>query len=209
MRRWKALKTPKVHGTIQRTTRMLGVRCAARLRPATWMFVARRSRISASFGSVQRTSSPDSHLTGTGTRHGLSLARNSAFATITRSTFPTCTFATTQDNFANPFDLRLLRSASVSRPIQGDLIAGYPFFTFISRALTVSTASTPLWAIAALRIKAFNRSNRQKLTLPNARYPSAPRRTLFQSRVGSKLPDSLSSCSANRSVNPGTGSIMT
>jgi hypothetical protein len=32
---WKALKTPRVHGTIQRTTRMLGVRCAARLRPIT------------------------------------------------------------------------------------------------------------------------------------------------------------------------------
>jgi hypothetical protein len=55
--------------------------------------------------------------------------------------------------------------------MQGDLFAGHPFFAFISRALTVSTASTPLWAIAALRIKAFNRSNRQKLTLPNARWP--------------------------------------
>ncbi len=104
-------------------------------------------------------------------RYGLSLARNSAFATITRSTFPTCTFATAQDNFANPFDLRLLRSASVSRPMQGDLIAGHPFPALISRTLAVSTASTPLRAIAALRIKAFNRSNRQKLTLPNARWP--------------------------------------
>jgi hypothetical protein len=53
--------------------------------------------------------------------------------------------------------------------MQGDLFAGHPFFTFISRALTISTASTPLRAIAALRIKAFSRSDRQKLTLPNAR----------------------------------------
>jgi hypothetical protein len=53
--------------------------------------------------------------------------------------------------------------------MQGDLIAGHPFFTFVSCVLTASTAPTPLQAIAALRIKAFNRSNRQKLTLPNAR----------------------------------------
>jgi hypothetical protein len=61
--------------------------------------------------------------------------------------------------------------------MQGDLIAGHPFFALISRTLTVSTASTPPRAIAALRIKAFNRSNRQKLTSPNARSPfcSPPR----------------------------------
>jgi hypothetical protein len=53
--------------------------------------------------------------------------------------------------------------------MQGELFAGHPFFTFISRAPTVSTASTPLQAIATLRIKAFNRSDRQKLTLPNTR----------------------------------------
>jgi hypothetical protein len=53
--------------------------------------------------------------------------------------------------------------------MQGDLIAGHPFFTFISRTPAVSTVSTPLRAIAALRIKAFNRFHRQKLTLPNTR----------------------------------------
>jgi len=47
--------------------------------------------------------------------------------------------------------------------MQGELIAGHPFSTPISRALAILTASTPLLAIAAIRIKAFNRSNRQKL----------------------------------------------
>jgi hypothetical protein len=88
----------------------------------------------------------------------------------------------------DPFDLQLLRSVSVSRPIQGDIIAGHPFPTSISRALAVSTASTPPWAIAARRIKAFNRSNHQKLAfterpiaflLPEARF--------FRYCFGSKL----------------------
>ena len=43
-------------------------------------------------------------------RYGLSLAHNDAFATIARSTFLACTFVSTSETFANPFDSRLLRS---------------------------------------------------------------------------------------------------
>jgi hypothetical protein len=43
-------------------------------------------------------------------RYGLSLAHNDAFATIARSTFLACTFVSTSDTLANPFDSRLFRS---------------------------------------------------------------------------------------------------
>lgn len=44
------------------------------------------------------------------TRNGLSLARNDAFATITRSMLPPCSFVSTPEILANPFDPKLLRS---------------------------------------------------------------------------------------------------
>jgi hypothetical protein len=67
-------------------------------------------------------------------RNGLSLARNDAFATIARSKFPACAFDSTQETSANPFDPRLPRSDSVSRPIQGVIIAKNPFPAPLSRA---------------------------------------------------------------------------
>ena len=70
--------------------------------------------------------------------------------------------------FADPSDLRLLRSTSVSKPLRGVLIAGHPFSTPISCALTISTASTPLEVVATLRIEAFDRFPRQKLASPDA-----------------------------------------
>jgi hypothetical protein len=156
------------------------------------MFVARRRRISASFGSVQRTSSPDSHLTGTGTRHGLSLARNSAFATITRSSFPTCTFATTQDKFRE----------SVRSPAPS---LGFGFEADAGRSLR----RTPVFRVNFPRSHGLDGLHSpsghcsppdqsvQPFQPPEAHLAerpialSAPRRTFFQSRVGSKLPDSL------------------
>ncbi len=43
-------------------------------------------------------------------RYGLSLAHNDAFATIARSMFLACTFVSSSETLANPFDSRLLRS---------------------------------------------------------------------------------------------------
>ena len=167
---------------------MLDARCAVRRRPVFVLFVARRSRVSACFGSMPRTAYRIRILPEPMSRNGLSLVRNSAFATIAESMFPSCTFDIARKTLVNPFDLRLLRSASVSRPMQGDLIAGHPLFTRISRALPTSTASTPPQACSALRIKAFNRSGCKKLTA--AEYPIAlcsPMRFSCDVRIGSTL----------------------
>jgi len=45
-----------------------------------------------------------------GSRYGLSLAHNDAFATIARSMFLACTFVPVPEKFADPFDSRLFRS---------------------------------------------------------------------------------------------------
>jgi len=188
---------------------MLDARCAIRRPPVSTLSAARRSRVSACFGSVQRTAYRIRILPEPMSRNGLSLVRNSAFATITESMFPSCTFDIAQKTPVNPFDPRLLRSASVSRPMQGDLIAGHPLFTRISRALPTSTASTPLQAFSALRIKAFNRSGCKKLTSRNARTSFTPRCDFLAIRASDQRSGLASSRSANRSVNPGTESIMT
>jgi hypothetical protein len=94
----------RVHGTIERTTGMLGVRSAARctMNPSP---PARRQRFSARAGSMPETSAqciriqPEPE-----TRNGLSLARNDAFATITRSMLLPCSFASTPEISTNPFD---------------------------------------------------------------------------------------------------------
>jgi len=77
-------------------------------------------------------------------QNGLSLARNDACATITRSMLPPCFFDSARKISAPPFG-----------------------FTHISRALPVPAIPTPLEASAlesasALRIEAFNRFSRQK-----------------------------------------------
>jgi hypothetical protein len=105
----------RVHGTIYRTTRML-------------VFDVRQDMLPPV---------PDS-------QNGLSLARNDACATITRSMLPPCFFDSARKISAPPFG-----------------------FTHISRALPVPAIPTPLEASAlesasALRIEAFNRFSRQK-----------------------------------------------
>ncbi len=47
---------------------------------------------------------------GPETRNGLSLARNDAFATITRSLLPPCAFVSTPEISTNSFDQQLFRS---------------------------------------------------------------------------------------------------
>ena len=94
--------------------------------------------------------------------NGLSLAHNSAFATIARSMLPTCVFDSTRETFTLPFGLAPA-----------------------SRAPEVSAISTPLEAVSSPPDRSV-----QSLSPPEAR------RTLLSFR------------SADRSVNPGTESIM-
>ena len=71
-------------------------------------FAARRRRFSARAGSVQQTFPRRTYIRPEPeTRNGLSLARNDAFATITRSTFLACPFDSTYKLCADPFDPRL------------------------------------------------------------------------------------------------------
>ena len=71
-------------------------------------FAARRRRFSARAGSVQQMFPRRIHIRPEPeTRNGLSLARNDAFATITRSTFLACPFDSTYKLCADPFDRRL------------------------------------------------------------------------------------------------------
>jgi hypothetical protein len=69
-----------------------------------------------------------------------------------------------------------------------------PFPARRSTTLANLPASTPLWAFSALRIKAFDQPDRQKLVLPDFQ-------PLF---LRSRHPSGR----LNRSVNPGTEMIM-
>ena len=102
-------------------------------------------------------------------RRGLSLARNGAFAPLGgRRSRPAPSLPRGRIAWVRSMS-NSSRATSVLKPMQGDLIAGHPFSTPTSRALSVSTASTPLQAVAAFRIKAFSRSHCQKLALRNIR----------------------------------------
>jgi hypothetical protein len=94
-------------------------------------------------------------------RNGLSLVRNGAFTPLRSRRSRPAPSTSHKKTPVNPFDSRLLRSPSVSRPIKGDLIAGHPLSTRISRALPTSTASTPL--------QAFRPSGSKRSTAPVAR----------------------------------------
>ena len=103
----------RVHGTIQRPVcmRTFALRRDAPDKP----LVARHHRFSACDGSQHKASTPRvliglSTLPEPESRYGLSLAHNDAFATIARSMFLACTFVSTSDTLANPFDFRLFRS---------------------------------------------------------------------------------------------------
>jgi hypothetical protein len=68
------------------------------------------------------------------TRNGLSLARNDAFATITRSTLPTCAFASTPVFLCEPVRPQAPPLGSVSKPKPGE------FFTFDPLSAPISGA---------------------------------------------------------------------
>jgi hypothetical protein len=60
------------------------------------------------------------------TRNGLSLARNDAFAAITRSTLPTCAFASAPKFLRKPVRLTAPSLGPVSKPVPGEFIAANP-----------------------------------------------------------------------------------
>jgi hypothetical protein len=93
-------KTSRVHGTIERTTGMLGVRSAVKIT------LLPDPPLSAAAFQLRRVSatnpSPKSFPPEPEIRNGLSLARDDGFSTITRSTLPTCSFASTPENPRKP-----------------------------------------------------------------------------------------------------------
>jgi hypothetical protein len=88
---------------------MRGVRCASKqLLKAICPLLAEAAFLPASGQcSVQRQ---QIRFAGAGNSAGPFARPRPRFRAATRSTFPSFAFATTRENFANPFDLRLLRS---------------------------------------------------------------------------------------------------
>jgi hypothetical protein len=142
------------------------------------------------------------------TRNGLSLARNDAFATITRSTLPTCAFASTPAFLCEPVRPKAPPLGSVSKPKPGEFFTFDPLSAPISGALVMSSDLHSPSGFSTLRIKAFDQLHHDKLALPGARLSFAPRRALFRYSLRINARNPSSSCLANRSVNPGTESIM-
>ena len=73
------------------------------------------------------------------TRNGLSLARNDAFATITRSTLPPCSFASTPVSLRVPVRSKAPPLGSVSKPKPGEFFTLDPLSAPISGALAMSS----------------------------------------------------------------------
>jgi len=142
------------------------------------------------------------------TRNGLSLARNDAFATITRSMLPTCAFASTPVFPCEPVRPQAPPLGSVSKPIPGEFFTFDPLSAPISGAPAMPSGLHSPSGFSTLRIEAFNRLHRNKLASPDARLFFAPRSALFRFSLRINARNPSSSCLANRSVNPGTESII-
>jgi hypothetical protein len=90
-------------------------------------------------GSTQLTRPQYCILPEPETRNGLSLARNDAFATITRSMLPTCPFASAPVSLCEPARPKAPPLGSVSKPIPGGFITFDPLFAPISSAPVMSS----------------------------------------------------------------------
>jgi hypothetical protein len=97
---------------------------------------------------------------------------------------------------------------SVSKPKPGEFFTFDPLSAPISGALVMPSDLHSPSGLSTFRIKAFNRLHHNKPALPDARLSfRSPTRSLSISlRINARNPSS--SCLANRSVNPGTESIM-
>ena len=157
----------------------------------------RQRRFSARAGSMQQTRSQRTCIQPEPeTRNGLSLARNDAFATITRSMLLPCPFASTPEIFADPFDRRLFRSTLVSKPKPGEFNTLNPLSACLSAALVApSDLHSPL-GISALWIEAFDRLHHKKLASHDTRLPSAPRNASLSMALRINARNSASSRSA-------------
>jgi hypothetical protein len=151
-------------------------------------FAARRRRFSARAGSVQQTFPQRTCIRPEPeTRNGLSLARNDAFATITRSTFLACPFDSTYKLCADPFDQRLSTRFGFEAAT-GRIHHPRPV---IHASLTRSHDATP----SPLPFGPFRPSGSKRSTgfiTGSSPYrtpdlPLAPRRAFFRSRCGSVL----------------------
>jgi hypothetical protein len=179
-------KASRVHGTIERTTGMLGVRSAAGYvrfivsrSPAT-PFGARRvnaknassspascrsRKLGTAFRSPVTTLSPP--LRGQRSRPAPSLPRRCFFA--------------------YPLDQRLLRSVRFRSRNRANSSPSTRCPRRSPALLRCHPISTPLQVACTFRIKAFNRLHRNKLASPDARLSFAPRGALFRFRPGSTL----------------------
>jgi hypothetical protein len=110
--------------------------------------------------------------------------------------------------FANPFDRRLLRSVRFRSRNRANSSPSTRCPRRSPALLRCHPISTPLEVYSTLRIKAFNRLHHNKPASPDARLSFAPRSALFRFSLRINAQDPSSSCPANRSVNPGTGSII-
>jgi hypothetical protein len=129
------------------------------------------------------------------TRNGLSLARNDAFATITRSMLPACAFASTQKISC----ARSIPGSSTRFGFEaesGDFITPDPLHTPISSAPVILRHPLPFRSFPTFRIKAFDRSLHRKLASPDARLisPSPPLVLSIAPRI--KGQDCVSPCLA-------------
>jgi hypothetical protein len=141
---------PKVHGTIDRTAGMLGVRSAPGCSRFHRLSLA-GNRLSTSPGQCKKHRPQKNRiLPEPETRNGLSLARNDAYATITRSMLPPCSFASTPETLCKPVRSKAPPLDSVSKPKPGEFITMIPLSTAISGALVTAPISTPLQALSNL-----------------------------------------------------------
>jgi len=122
------------------------------------------------------------------TRNGLSLSHNDAFATITRSTLPTCSFVSTPVIVCEPVRPKAPPLSLVSKPKPGEFFAFNPLSAPISSALaTSSDLHSPSGCFQPSGSKRSTGFITNKLALPNARLFFAPRFALFRLRPGSAL----------------------
>jgi hypothetical protein len=160
-------KTSRIHGTIQRTTRML-------------VFVARPDAL-VEFGHsspplpfslrrVNAVTSSTSHPAGAGISERSFARPQQRFRHHCGVNAPDLRLRFHTTNSRESVRLSTPPLRSVSRPTQGEILAKSPFPAPICGALAASPASTPLRAfLQTLRIKAFDRFRHQKLISRNAR----------------------------------------
>jgi hypothetical protein len=130
--------------------------------------LTRPRRFSAGSGSMQKTRPQSTCIQPEPeTRNGLSLARNDAFATITRSTLPPCSFASTPKTFRVPVRSGVPSLDSVSKRTGRIRHPGPVVRTNLRRCCDASRLHSPS-GLSTFRIKAFDRPHHNKLASPNA-----------------------------------------